>query len=96
MPGKPESAEDATGRFALSAEWSSGEHLELQFVDSLHLAVINDQYYLTFGQLRPPVTDEKTARGSGAEIRPTARLVFSVSGMKKIMRLLTENIERGK
>jgi hypothetical protein len=94
MPGKPESVEGASDKLSVSAEWSSGDHLELQFVDSLHLAVINDQYYLTFGQFRLPVDDKATTKGTGAEIRPMARLVLSVGGMEKVLRLLTENIER--
>jgi hypothetical protein len=72
--------------FALTVTWALGENLEAVFVDNLHLAQVNDLFYLTFGQIRIPAGQE----GPGAAaIHPMVRLVLTRSAMKNIVGLMS-------
>jgi hypothetical protein len=77
----------------LELQWGDAEHLEPIFVDNIHLARVNDQFYLTFGQIRLPV---KGVTSSSGELRPMVRLVLTKDTVEKITVLLARNLEKGK
>lgn len=72
----------------LKLAWSGGSDLDPMFVDQAHLARIEDQFYLTFGQVRvtsAPISDQEPAY---AEIRPMVRLVIPKEAMARLLELL--------
>ena len=71
---------------SLESFWGNADQLDLVFVDNIHVQRINDQFYLTFGQVRPPV--EIPPSRMVAEIRPVARLVVPRDALTKIVELL--------
>ena len=81
-------------RGMIQAKWSSGDHLDPMFCDHLHLSRINEQFYLTFGQLRPGIDQpDGTMSPITAEIRPLARLIVPSDALAKIVALLTKGID---
>lgn len=89
MEGKPESEGVSKGGFQLEVTWAEGPNLEPVFVDNLHMAQVNNQYYLTFGQLRVPVGS--TRRG---EIHPMACFVLSRESITRLVDLLGKVAEK--
>ncbi len=87
-------AESENSGFRLEVTWVSAEDLEPVFVDNLHLALVNNQYYLTFGQLRlPMVFPDPPTKG---RIHPVARFVIPREALQNIIALLRENVETKK
>lgn len=81
-------------RGGVQAQWSSGDHLDPMFSDHLHLSRINDQFYLTFGQLRPGIDQpDGTVSPITAEIRPLIRLIVPRDALAKVVALLTKGLE---
>lgn len=69
----------------MHARWVEGEGLEPLTAQHLHLSKVESQYYLTFGQLRPPVLDfENDADPIIAEIRPVVQLVVPEEALGRI------------
>jgi hypothetical protein len=62
------------------------------FADNLHVRRINEQVYLTFGQVIPPFDLESAKPGQAvrAEIRRVARVVVTVETLKRIVNLLEQ------
>jgi hypothetical protein len=75
------------GSAEIALTWGSADDLDLLFADNLHLAQVNELFYLTFGQTRVPVVAKGTAP-TEAEIRPVSRLVISRDAFNKIATLL--------
>lgn len=76
----------------LKAYWGSDPSLPLQFVDNLHLQILNDQVYLTFGQIRVGVAAQEVegSEPPTAEIKPIARLVLTQEGLARVARLFAQ------
>lgn len=78
----------------IRVHWGSVDSLDLLFADNVHLALVNDQFYVTFGQTRVPVAEDMGS--TQAEIRPVSRLVISKDAFKKIASLLARYVEEEK
>ena len=76
----------------LSPRWVPADDLPLVLAEHLHLALINNQYYLTFGQVNPPVHEHPTP-GAPANIRPIARIVVPKASLPGIVRLLKQAVD---
>lgn len=93
MASEPSRREENQGDAGYPAKmvWSAGPELDAVFTDQMHLAKINDQFYLTFGQIRilswPGEPPE-----SGTEIRPIARVIIPKSAMAKFVALLQSGL----
>lgn len=85
-------ADGKPGQVQLDVAWTGGAELEPVFVDNLHLARVNNQYYLTFGQIRLPVSSG-TAPKTG-ELRSMVRLVVTRESLERIVALLNRNLEK--
>ena len=77
---------------ALEAYWGKADHLEPVLVDNLHLQRVNNQYYLTFGQIRLPLVEAPTERVV-AEIRPMTRLIIPRDALRRIVELLSRTLK---
>lgn len=86
----PDKSDTKSGQ-SLEVFWGSPEGVEIVWADNLHLQRVNNQYYLTFGQVRPPVAEgiERIV----AEIRPVARLVVTKDALKRITDLLAKGLK---
>ena len=73
--------------------WGKPEHLEPIFADNLHLQRINDQFYLTFGQIVPPLVEGSPNERMVAEIRPVARMIVTKDALGRISELLVRNLK---
>lgn len=62
------------------------------FVDNLFLQVVNEQVYLTFGQMQIPVTTEPEEL-SAVEIRPMARLIVPPSALRKMAKVVNTSLK---
>lgn len=80
-----------SGRGQLSVTWSDADHLDPVFADNMHMVLVNDQYYVTFGQLRLPIVPENSGIG---KIHPIARLIVPRDALQRIVEVLTRNLER--
>jgi hypothetical protein len=80
------------GQPVLEMYWGQADHLEPVFADNLHLQRLNNQFYLTFGQIRLPAAAPGTERVV-AEIRPLVRLVIPRENLKQIANLLSRNLK---
>jgi hypothetical protein len=95
MAEKPEAKGTDEG-VSIDVYWGSGEDLEPIYADQLHLQSINQQYYLTFGQLRPPLVKEGVPVDKiVAEIRPVAKLIVTREAFKRIAKLLNKHMKEG-
>lgn len=84
--------DQASGTVNYRVYWSEDEDLDTVFVDNLFLQAVNEQVYLTFGQLQVPIgmDPEETA---AVEIRPMARMVVSPAALKKIVKMLKTSLD---
>jgi len=75
---------------AAKLRWSAGEDLDPVFADQMHLARMNDQYYLTFGQARI-----LTALGApeSVEVRPVGRFIIPKRTLEQLVALLKRGLE---
>jgi len=78
----------------LKATWRSDAQLPLQFVDNMKIVGVNDQMFITFGQL-----DFSDASGTGteglpesAQIQPVVRLVLTRQGCERIAGILMKTV----
>jgi hypothetical protein len=78
----------------LEAHWAGDSDVAPIFADQLHVLGLNDTFYMTFGQLRPPVV-EKEARPTDvvAEIKVVAKLILPRQALKQIRDLLNSRLE---
>lgn len=79
----------------LKLVWQQEDSIESVFADSMHLAFVNNQYYLTFGQIAPPVVAEGAGPEVTAEIRKVTRIVVSDRTLKQILILLDRYSKAG-
>jgi hypothetical protein len=82
----------------VEVRWSNPEHLDPVFADQMHLTRMNDQYYLTFGQIRPTFAD--VGKGppvtTRAEVRPMVRITMSREILQKVADLISKGLaDRG-
>ena len=70
--------------------WSEVDDLDTEFIDNLFVQVINDQVYLTFGQMQIPI-DINPEDPATVEIRPMARMVVSPAALEKFAKVLTKS-----
>lgn len=84
-----------TREVTLEVFWGDADAVEPVFADNLALQRVNEQFYLTFGQIRLPATSAVTDR-TVAEIRPVARLIIPKDALHRVAELLTRNLpDRG-
>jgi hypothetical protein len=77
----------------MRTKWAK-DSLEAVFADNLNLIQVNDQTYLTFGQVVPPSSPgEITEEPTTVEILPVARIVLTPEGFKKVVALLKKVTE---
>ncbi len=84
-------AEPSGKQVRLEISWQSADAIEPVFVDHVHLARLNDQFFLTFGQTRVGVTNAEAL--TRAEIHPMVRLVIPAKSVEKIAQLLASALE---
>lgn len=82
------------GRREVSAAWGADAHLPLQFVDNMKLVGVNDQVYLTFGQIdfsekASPTSPDGSP--TSALIQPLARFVLTRQALARIAHILSEH-----
>jgi hypothetical protein len=65
--------------------WGDDSQLEQIFVDELLCQVVNERAYLTFGQVRLPITSEP---GATVEVRPAARFILTFDALNKMLSVL--------
>lgn len=79
-------------RSEVKARWTNSDEVRQILANEANLTYINDQVYLSFGQLEvPPGALEAK---SGIEIRSVARLVLTTGGFHKILKLLNAVADR--
>jgi hypothetical protein len=72
--------------------WGDANQLEPVLADNLLLQQVNEQFYLTFGQVRPPAVTDSVERVV-MEIRPVARLIVTEGALHRIVDLLTRSLK---
>ena len=90
---EPKEKPKERGAPRLRAVWNNevASHLEQLFADNLHLAQVNDQFFLTFGQTRVPIIEvENQSEAMIAEIRPVAKLVIPKVAFERIAKLFAD------
>jgi len=90
MPKKPGAA---TGKVPMKMYWGKADGLDPVFADNLHLQRVNDQCYLTFGQIRPPMVLSGPPKDIEAEIRPIVRIIVSREALQRMADLLSRNLK---
>jgi len=95
MPNKPEEKHITAPQASIDVFWGKGEALEPIFADNLHLQRINDQFYLTFGQVRLPLIETNPAERVVAEIRPVVRLIVPKDALQRVVNMLSRNLKPG-
>ena len=77
--------------------WGDSVNLEQVHVDHAQLARINDQYYVTFGQVRPPATEPDPSSPSSqrvvTEIRPVVRIIAGTKALRSMAEMILRNME---
>ena len=78
--------------------WASGADIQTIYVNHFFVSHAGDEFYLTFGELVPPViphesVEEMRARiGSTLEIVPIVRLAIAPDAMLKIAEAIRTNV----
>lgn len=68
-------------RIQVQAQWSNADHLDPVFADNLHVMRLNEQFYLTFGQIRLPMTEAQDSMVG--ELRTMVRLVVPKDALQR-------------
>lgn len=71
--------------------WSTPVDLEPVYVDNMLLQKANEQYYVTFGQVRLPVSQAAPANAT-LEIRPVVRIIVSSQALRGMLEVLNRSI----
>lgn len=75
---------------SIRVHWGNTEDLETVFVDNLYFQVINDQVYLTFGEVRVPLDPDVT---DVVEIRPMMRLITTPRAARKMVEVMSNSLK---
>jgi hypothetical protein len=75
------------------AKWSDDADQNVVFADEVHFINVGDRCYLTFGQVRLPVTTG-SPDGIVAEIQPVAKIVITQELLHKFVDLLKSATEK--
>jgi len=68
--------------------WTKSDALDQTYVDHARLQRINEQFYLTFGQIRLPDDAGEDDSAIVAEIRPVAKVVMTAEALDRLRELL--------
>ena len=75
-------------KIKLKAEWREPQDMEPVFCEHLHLQLVGDKFYWTFGRLELPLADMK-GDAPEVEIKPVGvRFVMPIQAMRKVRDLL--------
>ena len=76
--------------FEAKAVWADALAVDPVFVDELYLQMVNDRYYLTFGQLRLPLVDPSdSSEPIVAQLQPVVRLIVAKGTLKRFAAALS-------
>ena len=73
-------------------KWTPGEDVDPVFADQMHLAKLNDLFYLTFGQARLLASPDAHLEGV-TEIRPISRMIIPKKALGQLADLLKRALD---
>jgi len=79
------------GARQLIAHWGDSAGIDQNFVDELLCQFVNERAYITFGQVRLPLSADVTE--GKVEIRPIARLIVTTETLNKMLTVLNRAAE---
>lgn len=75
--------------------WHSAEDLPTLYANHLYVTHAGGhEFYLVFGELGPQVDLDVENPPESIEIKPVAKIVVSASNIKRIARVIDENVEK--
>lgn len=86
-----EAKSEPEGARQLLAHWGDSAGIDQHFVDELLCQFVNERAYITFGQVRLPLSADMTE--GKVEIRPVARLIVTTESLNKMLAVLNRAAE---
>jgi hypothetical protein len=80
---------------AIRIKWGSANNLEALFANHLYISHSGEEeFYLIFGELTPPIGFSEQDLPNEIEVRPISKIVISPAAMRNFVRAMSVNLKK--